>query len=89
MTTTTMTEFSNPTRSRRADVGRRDRRWNRRADRGRRPRPLVLATGGRGRATGEGYGAVIGGQSLPEPGFGSVQTIRPWMVGPIGEFAVT
>ena len=28
------------------------------------------------------------GQLLPEPGFGSMQVIRPWIVGLIGELAV-
>lgn len=35
------------------------------------------------------YGAVMAGQLFPLPGFGSVHTIRPWIDGVMGVFAVT
>lgn len=35
------------------------------------------------------YGAVMTGQLFPLPGFGSVHTIRPWIDGLMGVFAVT
>jgi hypothetical protein len=35
------------------------------------------------------YGAVMAGQLFPLLGFGSVHTIRPWIDGVMGVFAVT
>ena len=40
-------------------------------------------------ASAPSYGAVMTGQLFPLPGFGSVHTIRPWIDGLMGVFAVT
>ena len=64
------------------------------------PRPLSAANGWRGQLGAPGgrpphasahaaYGAVMAGQLFPLPGFGSVHTIRPWIDGVMGVFAVT